>query len=270
MGKSKIAFIVEGAKTEQLIVRSLCNYVLLKDNIEIIALSSSCNIYDLWSSLKEYDFDADLIDIINDINKHDKDFIKKFGIINKEKFSEIFLFFDYDGHQNNLAPKYNGDVVVEEMLNTFDNETELGKLIISYPMVEAIRDYSEEFGVCYRCTTEAYINSNYKKQTSEFHRYQHMNKLILKDWNELLIIYLNRCKCLLDLSSISEYVYKEISPKVVFENQLVKFMKPFKKVMVLSAFVEFIVEYYGKYLFNENDELNFIEFIGNLNEVYSI
>lgn len=52
--------------------------------------------------------------------------------------SEIYLFFDYDFHNRNLSlEEINRQV--REMLETFNNETEFGRLYIDYPMVESIR-----------------------------------------------------------------------------------------------------------------------------------
>ena len=59
-------------------------------------------------------------------------------------FSEVYLFFDYDGHHNNIPKKLSGKDALEEMLETFNNETELGKLYVSYPMVEAIKEISAD------------------------------------------------------------------------------------------------------------------------------
>ena len=48
-------------------------------------------------------------------------------------------------HQTNLGKEDDADAV-DQMLESFDNETENGKLYISYPMVEALRDYKP--GLC--------------------------------------------------------------------------------------------------------------------------
>ena len=63
----------------------------------------------------------------------------------RDDFSEVYLLFDYDTHQTNLGRKDDVDAVAQ-MLESFDNETENGKLYISYPMVEALRDYKP--GIC--------------------------------------------------------------------------------------------------------------------------
>ncbi|MEF9961297.1 MAG: hypothetical protein RR863_02465 [Erysipelotrichaceae bacterium] len=265
MSKNKVAFIVEGSRTEPQIVENLRKCIFVNLDIEVITLSYSFNIYQLWLALNEYNFNADLIDIINEKNKNNKAYLKKFGTLKSEKFSEVYLFFDYDGHQRNLPLGINGDEVIKEMLKTFNNETELGKLIVSYPMVEAIRDYSEERGICFRCISEAHINCRYKEQTSDFVKFQNINNLDENDWNELLIIFLRRCTCLLGLANWSDYVNKEITPEIIFDHQFKNFIEPYKKVLVLSAFAEFLVEFYGRYLFNENNEFVFLGILKKLN-----
>ena len=70
--------------------------------------------------------------------------------INKEKlkdfkrsdFAQIYLFFDYDGHATNASDKK-----ITELLSFFNEETEKGKLYISYPMVESFKhiESTDEF-----------------------------------------------------------------------------------------------------------------------------
>ena len=78
-------------------------------------------------------------------NKHSLTSSAQSERFDREDFSEGYLFFDYDGHQKNLS-KYDEKDALEQMLMSFDNETENGKLYISYPMVEALRDF--EPGIC--------------------------------------------------------------------------------------------------------------------------
>lgn len=255
MNKNKIAFIVEGAKSEPLILKNLSKCLFDKFNMEIITLSSSCNIYVLWQALKRDDFDVDIIEVIKEMHSHNQTNKEAIAALKSDEFSEVYLFFDYDGHQRNLPKECNGDKVIQEMLESFSNETEMGKLFISYPMVEAIRDYHEEYGICHRCTCEAYKNVNYKNQTSNFARFQNVTKLNIQDWDALIEIFLLRSKCLLSLEDMSAYVENEISPIQIFEQQLTKFIMPYQKVMVLSAFPEFLIEYFGKRLFNDHHEI---------------
>ena len=60
------------------------------------------------------------------------------GELKVSDFSQVFLFFDCDCHDSSAS-----DDKLKKMLDFFDNETENGKLYISYPMIEAIR-YTKE------------------------------------------------------------------------------------------------------------------------------
>ena len=41
--------------------------------------------------------------------------------LSRDDFSEVYLFFDYDGHQTNLEKTVHEDVICQ-MLKSFDNE----------------------------------------------------------------------------------------------------------------------------------------------------
>lgn len=56
---SKIAFIVEGEKTEEMILDSLCQVFLpSKREIEMIVLPATTNIYTIWKKLKADDWET--------------------------------------------------------------------------------------------------------------------------------------------------------------------------------------------------------------------
>ncbi len=75
--------------------------------------------------------------------------------ISKDQIAEIYLFFDYDKHASNSS-----DEKIKKMLEVFDNETEKGKLYISYPMIEAIKHIRRELDFK---DTVAKSDSDYKR-----------------------------------------------------------------------------------------------------------
>ena len=131
------AFIVEGEAREPLIIDNISKVFFKHVNFKIITLPAGQNIYMLWKKLKEDDFDTDIIEVLREEHEELKEQLEG---ISRDDFSEVYLFFDYDGHQNNLSGEDDSDAL-EQMLVSFDNETENGKLYISYPMVEALRDF---------------------------------------------------------------------------------------------------------------------------------
>lgn len=136
------AFIVEGEAREPQVIDNISKVFFKHGNFKIITLPAGENIYMLWKKLKADDFDTDIIEVLRESNKKIREQLEG---LSRDDFSEVFLFFDYDAHQTNLRKSDDSDVI-NQMLESFDNETENGKLYISYPMVEALRDF--EAGKC--------------------------------------------------------------------------------------------------------------------------
>ena len=136
------AFIVEGEAREPQIIDNIPKVFFSHGNFKIITLPAGENIYMLWKKLKADDFDTDIIEVLRESND---DISKQLDGLSRDDFSEVYLFFDYDMHQTNLGKEDDADAV-KQMLESFDNETVNGKLYISYPMVEALRDYKS--GIC--------------------------------------------------------------------------------------------------------------------------
>ena len=95
---------------------------------EQIICSYNNNIYQLYKDLQEYDVDGDIVTILKEkFAGKENNQLKDINVASD--ISEIYLFFDYDFHNTNLTiEEINRQV--KEMLETFDNETENGKLYI--------------------------------------------------------------------------------------------------------------------------------------------
>ena len=120
-----ILFVFEGEKTERTITDSLLKHFISKGNRVVIS-SFKTDIYTLYGKIKK-DSDLDAFALVKENDESLDDF-------NRDSFSQLFLFFDYDGHSNAA-----NDSKIFELLDFFDEETENGKLFISYPMVEALK-----------------------------------------------------------------------------------------------------------------------------------
>ena len=102
------AFIVEGEAREPLIIDNISKVFFTHANFKIITLPAGQNIYMLWKKLKEDDFDTDIIEVLREEHEELKEQLEG---INRDDFSEVYLFFDYDGHQNNLSVEDDSDVL---------------------------------------------------------------------------------------------------------------------------------------------------------------
>lgn len=165
--------------------------------------------------------------------------------LSRDDFSEVYLFFDYDGHQNNLGSEDADNDILEEMLQNFDNETENGKLYVSYPMVESLRDFIPEqcatFTDCFWKISEF---CKYKNISGIYSQYVQMNKYNFEIWTMILNVFAMRISCMMEENTvISHDEYEEkISPYVIYKMQK-KYIDQ-DKIFILSAFPEFLLDYF--------------------------
>ena len=135
----RIAIVCEGESRELKYWENIRSIFFLSNEYTIIPLPAGQNLYMLWKTMRDDEFETDVIEVLRE--SHDE-CRKRLEGIRRDEFQEVFLFFDYDPHQNNLSrDDADCEDVLRQMLDVFDNETENGKLYLSYPMIEAIRDY---------------------------------------------------------------------------------------------------------------------------------
>jgi hypothetical protein len=154
---------------------------------------------------------------------------------------------------------------IEEMLKTFDDEFDKGKLWISYPMVEAVKHCKRDPNVCFKDSMiKIAENIKYKELVNNNSDFQDIKKLNKLDWGYLITINIQRTYRLVncDFRIISNY--EEISEWfenntliriLVHENKVNKFIIPKSEVVVLSPFPLFLLNYFGASLFNEIKKL---------------
>ena len=238
----KIAIIVEGAVREPMIFRNINREFFAFTEMEIVTLSANQNIYMLSQRLKNDEFDTDIIEVIREYDDHMR---KKLEGYTRRSFQEIYLFFDFDAHTNNLNKHINMMEQLEEMIDIFDNETENGKLYISYPMIEALRDIpTDEMGCFQRCVFKNEECNSYKKKSSYNIKFTQFNKYDKRSWNSIIRYYLTRLNCLFpekNVKMIEEA--KSLSTRDIFEQQLGFFFKK-ELVFILSGIPQFILDYF--------------------------
>lgn len=136
--------------------------------------------------------------------------------------------------------------LLEQMLVSFDNETENGKLYISYPMVEALRDFEEgkcgKEGQCFVSIAEM---GNYKfvSATRSFHlQFKDYDFII---WKKLIEVFAMRISCLMDSENTITYeqYIGSANPFAIYKMEEDEIQK--QRVFILSAFPEFLLDYFG-------------------------
>ncbi len=247
----KIAVIVEGNSRERKYWRNIQRIFFNDTDIEVFTLSAGINIYSLWKQIKLDENETDIIEVLKEFYKYTSCKISTFSQVD---FEEIFLFFDYDPQQNNL--KYeseNPSLVISEMFNIFDNETENGKLYMSYPMCEALRDVREKSCLpVSKCKLPLPEIKEYKKITSTSNKFLSVSNYSLENWLMILAVFLYRIRCLYKINLPQKDLftwYKEnlstgiISPSAIYEKEH-GFEINSGNIFVLSAFPEFLLDYF--------------------------
>ena len=229
---SNILFVFEGEKTEDQIVASFTKHIF--NDKTVITCAFCAEIYQLHRALVD-DEDLDTFSLLKDI-PNNKGILKDFT---RDDFAEIYLFFDYDGHST-LA----SDNALFEMLDIFDEETDLGKLYISCPMVESIKHFSEELDFK-NLKVEAKKNIKYKKLVSEEadKKYLQFSKYTIEIWKLLIINHLSKMNYIV---TDEYFLPNESSPqRDIFKNQKVKYIDKDSTISVLSGFPVFMFDYFG-------------------------
>lgn len=235
-------FIVEGEDREPQIISNISKVFFTHGNYKIITLPAGRNIYMLWAQMKEDDFDTDIVEILKEDNS---DIANQLKGLSRNDFSEVYLFFDYDVHHKNLSDSLNDDVV-RQMLESFDNETENGKLYISYPMVEALRDFMPgRCGIKEDCFIEKQALIDYKNISAERSLNPHFKKYDIDVWKDIIGVFAMRVFCLLELPDTMEYeLYSsKATPSQIYDMEVEKGED--HRVFILSAFPEFLIDYFG-------------------------
>lgn len=244
-----IAIIVEGQKYEKGVFQSLYQNVLRKiDNAvpKFIALPAGENIYMIWREIAK---DSDL-DIIEVIRERSTDAKKELTGYVRSDFSEIYLFFDFDAHQDNLPKDCDAATVIASMLNTFDNETENGKLFISYPMAEAVRDFRE--GSCEAFSGRCCISfdiGDYKNKSGKDNKLASVKRYKEKEWKNVILCYQNRI-CRLFNEHLSLGSCKGLSALDIYKEQK-RHIDSCSEIVILSAFAEYFIDYFRSDIIEE-------------------
>ncbi len=237
VSKNYILLVFEGEKTEKRIVDNLKKYYLNEGYSSIIYGLYGNVIYDVYEALHDEEGELlfDLFPILQDI-PHNKETLKN---IARDEVSEIYLFFDHDAHSH-LADREK----LTQMLRHFDNETEYGKLYISYPMVEALKHLSENINQK-ELTCLIDKNTKYKEtvDAESENKYIHVKAYTQKIWEEIIDEHCRKLGFL--CMNTFEPLCSSVTQEEIFHKQIEKYIKKKKSVAILSAFPIFLVDYYG-------------------------
>lgn len=248
--KYNTLFVFEGSSTEDNIVGKLEKY-FMDEHIAIKCVYGG-DIYQLYRSLQKEDFAVDILSILKIRSESNRIQLEGY---NNDSFAYIYFFFDYDAHATMAS-----DNQIEEMLSYFDNETENGKMFISYPMVEAIRHYKDKesfMDLKVKCKKRNCPNSEGCEDKEKCFTEPHYKTFVPTDnlpcytqlntfeiWKELIEAHL--CKSNYIVNDECAMPTEIIAQSLVFKNQCSKFVSQHCPIIaVLSAFPLFVQDYYG-------------------------
>lgn len=214
--------------------------------------------YSDFSNIKEA---IDLISILKE--RHPGSSLYDIG--NASDIEEIYLFFDYDFQQvlsrHRHAPEIpiadllaEDDKHIEEMLDFFDEETEMGKLYINYPMVESLyytKEMPDNDYKNYDVSLEGC--ESFKKDCSDFTFYKGYHGIILQNnanpevvkgnWEKLKIQNINKANLLCNGTYAQPMNKSDIDQNNIFQSQKNKYNNE-GLIGILNSFPLFLYEYF--------------------------
>ena len=247
-----ILFIFEGAKYEPSLYEGIKSLFFPRSSDQVLC-SFCSSIYTFYKRMKdEFGEFGDVVDIL----KAEMEKVDPSNEIFKYKssdFESIYLFFDYDFYSGNLDKK---NQQVNELIEYFNEETENGKLFISYPMIESIQYTKELPDALYHTYTvkrEDSIGDEFKKKAKQFCFYK--GYAYLKDehnWENIIqqnVFKANK----LTKNSLSWPIDKDdVEQKPIFDAQIAKHITPNDEVAILNAFPMFLYYYFPKDKFQKD------------------
>lgn len=253
--REKVIFIYEGVKAEENLLNNMVKiFFSSRKDISILNCPADGNIYMLWTRLKKDEFETNVIDVLKEMSTMAKERLKD---SKASDFSEIYLFFDYDGHNDNIPKEYLNKDVLGEMLKTFDNETELGKLYVSYPMIESIKDIdakTKEYKTVYLELDEI---SEYKQSfpsQSDFNHYACFNE---KHWLTACDASRKRASLLAKYNSSCTYDYfiHNLNQENLYFYQKQNYINNGHLLCILNSVPLFLLEYYKETFWNKVNDM---------------
>lgn len=234
---SKILMLTEGKDPDKKLIEDIINKFQIKGEVIWAKIGT---IYAFYKDIKEkYDENMDVIRYIK--YKYSDKISKEFKA---SEISYVYLFFDYDLHSKlneeyeNIEKIYERINEISEINSFFENETENGKLYLSFPMIEA---YHKPIGCNY-----IYKEDSFEEKLVNFKDFKKKIKSeignrgiesIKSQYKGIIKFYIHNSEKILGIK------FKEIEKNKVlkFQNEL---LKKKNKVKIYPSILIFLNEYF--------------------------
>lgn len=243
MGKSKILVIVEGSRTDLRLMERLLNIYGINNSHQIVSYST--NIYTLYQEMFTGK-DPASIDLLQMLKEREKDPEKK--KILDSRYSDIILIFDFDPQD----PLFSKDKILEMML-FFNESSDMGKLYLNYPMVEAfyhMKSIPDLKFNDYIVSMDELIKGTYKQRVNRENRNHDYSKFAVtrEECNMVIRQNIDKTWYICGAEKTSKDSQYTLAEQVeILKNQLIK-MEVEKHIFVLCTCVFYIVDYNPKFI----------------------
>lgn len=238
----RTVFVFEGEKAERNYFKSL-ERAFFSDEEGRLLVTFQNDLYELYTQISA-DEDLDVFELIKELNpiaSKDED-LKN---LRRDQVGQIYLFFDLEPNDQNFSGR-----ILLDMLRRFNNETEHGKLFISYPMIEAIRDINDLDEYLERVVDLSDCRGAvYKKLSAQRGNliYQDAKKIDKQGWRFLIEANLRKANLLISGNNKLDLVNDQSSiAEVQLSNGSLR-----DPLSVLSAFPIFLADYFGLDVFQK-------------------
>jgi hypothetical protein len=248
MSKKKILILVEGAKTDVLLMQRLFSVYRISDEREIVSYCT--NIYVLYQEMFHDGVEGfDELDLLQVLKSREKDPERK--VLFDERYTDVLLIFDLDPHDPLFDESH-----IKLMQEYFCESSDMGKLYLNYPMVEAFYHMPTIPDETYIDKTASLVElraKRYKLRVNRESKGHDYNKFA-QDKNEFTTVILQNLSKAWHLSTGQSLDWKEIQESIpmidlntVLSIQL-QYLKRDRLVYVLCTCAFYIVDYNPKFL----------------------
>lgn len=258
-----ILFIIEGERRECELINAVCKLFFSNEKSQRVIFLYCGNIYNLYRDIKRISDEGLEYTTFGLLRERARKLNIQVDLhsLAESDVSEIYLFFDYDLHHTDKQKKLTMDeknAEVRELLEFFSDETDNGKLFISYPMIEALRytkQLPDENFHSYKIALSDV--AEFKRLSAEFSYYQDLkfvtpkgNDLlkteeIVTNWRMLILQHIDKVNELCTGKRGIPNEIESVSQRKIFEAQIPMQYQPNFSMIVLCSLPLFVFEYFG-------------------------
>ena len=244
--KAKILVLVEGSRTDVRLMEKLLSIYGISSKHQIVSYNT--NIYALYNSMFK-DTNPEDMDLLQVLKEQERDVEKK--KIFDEMYSDILLIFDLDPQD----PSFTAEKIVD-MIKYFDNSSDMGKLYLNYPMVEAfyhMKGIPDEDYNGYTASMEEVVNKKYKERVQRENRNQDYSKFAVdkKECNIVIRQNIEKANIIVSVETKEENEETLIPTSLDILLEQLKLLEDNNMVSVLCTCAFYIPEYNAKLIIED-------------------